>query len=328
MEKSMLKRSQITCIPGISRDHKKWYSESSIKPISCGYGGNYSFKGTSVNLPLHSILKPTLFTGKGLGITNKRGLLWVNVIRATTSSSINGGDDAPDQSKQYNSVFSVFAGIFGFLIRLSRGILGVLYREKKTFERIEDKVENAVEIVEEVADTVKDVAEVTEEIAEKIEKLSKEGDFVHETAEFVDEISERVGRDAGIVENQVETIKKTIKSMDEEVDKAEDAVKDITEKISEENVSKEDEKEMGRAENSSIPTAETEKDNKSMDSVEVTSKSKFEVVGFMELLRRFTWLLFWARRLSPMILGVLLVVIFGEQLIGTFVTCYSQFMAP
>ncbi|XP_057860391.1 uncharacterized protein LOC131069097 isoform X2 [Cryptomeria japonica] len=261
MEKSMLKHTQI---PRISWDHKSWYSIRSINPISCGYGANYNFKGTSLNLPLHSVLKPTLFTAKCPDITSKRGLLWVHVIR-TTSSSDKGRDDAPDQSKHYNSVFSVFAGIFGCLIRLSRGILGVLYREKKAFGRIEDKIEDAVEIVEEVADTVKDVAELTEEIAEKIEKRSKEGGIIHETAEFVDQISERVGRDAEIVEKQVEKIKKTIKTMDEKVGKAEDAVKDIAEITSEEKVSKEDDKDMGTAENSSIPIVETDKVNQSMD---------------------------------------------------------------
>ncbi|XP_057860390.1 uncharacterized protein LOC131069097 isoform X1 [Cryptomeria japonica] len=267
MEKSMLKHTQI---PRISWDHKSWYSIRSINPISCGYGANYNFKGTSLNLPLHSVLKPTLFTAKCPDITSKRGLLWVHVIRTTSfesyhSSSDKGRDDAPDQSKHYNSVFSVFAGIFGCLIRLSRGILGVLYREKKAFGRIEDKIEDAVEIVEEVADTVKDVAELTEEIAEKIEKRSKEGGIIHETAEFVDQISERVGRDAEIVEKQVEKIKKTIKTMDEKVGKAEDAVKDIAEITSEEKVSKEDDKDMGTAENSSIPIVETDKVNQSMD---------------------------------------------------------------
>ncbi|XP_057860389.1 uncharacterized protein LOC131069096 isoform X2 [Cryptomeria japonica] len=219
MEKSMLKCTQIPCAPGISCDHKKWDSGSSIKPISCGYGGNYNFKGTSLKLSLRSDLKPILCSAKGSGITNRRGLLFT-----TISSSNNGGDDAPDQSKQNISIFSV---------------------GEKTLEKVEEKVENTVEIVEEVANAAKRVSDVTEDLAELIEKQTKDGGIVHETAEFVEEISKTVGRDAEIVENQAEKIKKTIKSMDEEVGKAEDAVKHIAEIISEEKVSKETDKDMG-----------------------------------------------------------------------------------
>ncbi|XP_057860388.1 uncharacterized protein LOC131069096 isoform X1 [Cryptomeria japonica] len=232
MEKSMLKCTQIPCAPGISCDHKKWDSGSSIKPISCGYGGNYNFKGTSLKLSLRSDLKPILCSAKGSGITNRRGLLFT-----TISSSNNGGDDAPDQSKQNISIFSVFAGIIGYSI--------MLYRGEKTLEKVEEKVENTVEIVEEVANAAKRVSDVTEDLAELIEKQTKDGGIVHETAEFVEEISKTVGRDAEIVENQAEKIKKTIKSMDEEVGKAEDAVKHIAEIISEEKVSKETDKDMG-----------------------------------------------------------------------------------
>ncbi|GLJ06843.1 hypothetical protein SUGI_0050080 [Cryptomeria japonica] len=216
MEKFVLKFIQIPFAPGISCDHKKWDSGSSIKPISCGYGANCNFKGTS--------LKPTLFTGKRLGITNKRGLLWVHDIRATGSPN-SGGGNAPGQGKQNNDLFPLFAGIFANLFRLG---------QKKSIEKIEEKVENTVEIVEEVANAAKEVASVTEDLAETVEKQSKEGSIVYKTAQNVDEISKEVGKDAEIVEKQVEKVQKAINTMNEKVGKAEDVLKDIEEIISQE----------------------------------------------------------------------------------------------
>ncbi|KAH9320481.1 hypothetical protein KI387_015120, partial [Taxus chinensis] len=133
----------------------------------------------------------------------------VTNIKASRCSD-KGGEGDPDESKS-GTIFGLFAAPIGYLIRLSKWIFGFLLKEEKDFEKIEDKIENAAEAVEEVA-------KFAEEIAEKVEGFSTPDGVVHKTAQIVDDISETVAKDAEIVENQVERIKKAIKDVDENVD--------------------------------------------------------------------------------------------------------------